>query len=318
MISSSNIISRSISVYKNNFLDYVKYIVLGLLPGAIMGGLFLVFGSAAAIGIVGSGMSSTASLVFGVILFAIIVLFAIGLSLWVNFAFIRMIGLKARGEDTEGVLDNFIAVRSKFWRAIGASIVMSIYGGWPLIVVSLFYYLYSLTGAEVSGSVLVVFALLGLAALFLGIYFFVRVFFSVFHVILGDADIFEAIDYSQDQVIGSWFGVFWRLIAPAIVFFIISILAQILLGGLSAVIDATAVSLLLSLLLFAIQVLVPPLFPTAQVVLYNDLANSNPSLGEDEDSSVDSSKEKEDKSNTKEGQSEENQADVDLNESLDS
>lgn len=318
MINSSNIISRSISVYKNNFLDYVKYIVLGLLPGVIMGGLFLVFGSAAAIGIVGSGMSSTASLVFGVILFAIIVLFAIGLSLWVNFAFIRMIGLKARGEDTEGVLDNFIAVRSKFWRAIGASIVMSIYGGWPLIVVSLFYYLYSLTGAEVSGSVLVVFALLGLAALFLGIYFFVRVFFSVFHVILADADIFEAIDYSQDQVIGSWFGVFWRLIAPAIVFFIISILAQILLGGLSAAIDATAVSLLLSLLLFAIQVLVPPLFPTAQVVLYNDLANSNPSLGEDEDRSVDSSREKEDKSNKNEGQSEENQADVDLNESLDS
>lgn len=281
MISSSDIISRSFSLYKENFLDYVKYIVLGLLPGVIAAGLSFVFAGTAAIGVTAFDATSIASLGFGVFLFAAIIIFVIALGIWINFALLRMIGVKDRGGDTESVLDNFLEVRSKFWRAIGTSIVMAIYGGWPTFVVGIIYALLDMAGIGLSGGAALFLVLLSFAAVLLGLYFFVRVYFAVLHVIMEDADIFEAIDFSQNQVIGNWFGVFWRILAPGVVFIILGLLIQLVFGLVSAFADSLAISAIFSIGLFVFQALIPPLFPTAQIVLYNDLASASASEAED-------------------------------------
>ncbi|MFB6226388.1 MAG: hypothetical protein ABEJ02_03475 [Candidatus Paceibacteria bacterium] len=307
MISSSDIISRSFSLYKENFLDYVKYIILNLLPGMIGVGLFFVFGTTAALGATAFDVTSVASLGFGVFLLVAAMLLIIGIAFWINIAFLRMIGVKDRGDDTESVLDNFLEVRSKFWRAIGTSIVMAIYAGWPTLVVAALVALLNVIGVNVSGGVAIFMTLLGIAAILLGLYFSVRVFFAVFHVILEDADIFEAIDFSQNKVIGNWFGVFWRLIAPAVVFFVVTILVQIVLGGLSAVVDSLAISAIFSIALFVFQLLIPPLYPTAQVVLYNDLSDSSLATSSDPGDQDQS-----------ESSSQSNEGEVDLENSLDS
>jgi len=276
MISSSDIISRSFTVYKDNFVDYLKYIALNFLPALVSFTIFSIFGVTAAISMGANNINGVASLSLGIFLVVASAILIAGLAFWINIAFMHMIGLKDRGKDTEGVLNNFMAVRPRFWRAIGTSIVVGLYAGWPMIVTMTLYTLLTLGGVT-NSTISLLFGLLGIAAVFYAFYYSIRLIFSVFHVILDDGGIMESINFSMEQVDGRWLDVFWRLIAPAVVFFLVVFISQLILTGILAVVDVAVISGTIALLLFLIQVLVPPLYPTAQLVLYNNVVGKRDS-----------------------------------------
>ncbi len=282
MISSSDIISRSFTVYKENFVDYLKYIALNFLPELVSFAIFSIFGVTATIIMGANNLNGVVSLSLGIFLVVASTILIAALAFWIKIAFMRMVGLKDRGDDTEGVLSNFMSVRTRFWRAIGTFIMVGLYAGWPIIVTTVLYSL--LTTAGITNSAIsLLFGLLGIAAVVYAFYYSIRLIFSVFHVVLDDGEIMESINFSMEQVDGRWWGVFWRLIAPAVVFFLIVFISQLALSVIIlAIVDVTFIGIIIFLLTFLIEGLVSPLYLTAQLALYNDVAGKGGSSAQKE------------------------------------
>lgn len=239
LISASDIIKKSIDLYKNNAKLFLTYSLLLLVPSTLI--------TLASFSLSFSLMIS-ASIPLGFLLYGLlIVCISLG-TLWISISFIHVIA--ARYEDRES-----LGIGENFRRAT------------PLVLPTMLVGI--LTGlAVVSGIILFIIP---------GIIFAIWFGFSFYSVILDNKRGLEALKYSKLLVSGRWWGVVWRLFAPALFFGITLSIIQWLIGipfGVSITESSGEFSgaiLVYTILSGILTMLFVPLNTAAPTILYEEL-----------------------------------------------
>ncbi|MBD3311075.1 MAG: hypothetical protein GF349_01080 [Candidatus Magasanikbacteria bacterium] len=164
-------------------------------------------------------------------------------SIWISIAFIR------------AVVDRY---QNKKAGAIQPELQKATEMILPVVLVSI------LTGLAVLG---------GLILLIIpGIIFAVWFAFSYYIVILDNKKGTEALKASKQMVQGRWFGVFWRLLAPGIVFALLGFIAQaIIMLPFRPIMDTQMGVMLASFFSSAVALVIAPFGSAAQSILYIEL-----------------------------------------------
>lgn len=233
LISASDIISRSLKLYGDNWKHLVKYVVLLLIPGLLV----IVLTSASLL--VLPGDSSLAIIVYFVL--AIVVSL---LSLWITIGLMKTI------------VDCYTGAALKHFKEelkLSAPLIV------PVIIASL------LAGLAILG---------GLIMLVIpGIIFALWFTFTTYAVIVDNKKTVEALKFSKSLVKGRWWGVFWRLLAPGVVFTVAIFIFQWLVGLPIRIMGGggLALTLLSGLVQTVVQVFTAPLSIIAASIVYIEL-----------------------------------------------
>lgn len=241
LISASDIIKKSIDLYKNNFKLFFIYSLLMMVPS------FIVTIGSITLPLLLAVVSS-----FEVGLFAFSVLAIIGavFGIWAGMAFIKTIIQRYTNAQTESIKSN-----------LGNTVHLIV----PSIWISI------LTGLAVFG---------GLILLIIpGIIFAIWFSFGLYTLVLDNKRGTEALKYSKSLISGRWFGVLWRLITPAFVFLIVMGIAQWIISipfSSDLETESIQVGTFIYIILSSIMsVLVTPLTTTAPTILYEELKKTS-------------------------------------------
>jgi len=245
MISAKDIILNSIKLYKQNAHLFIKYMLLLFIPTGIIAILGAIFGSA-------SQMVYFYGFGFTLILYILIILIGSIASLWITLAFVKAINSCYEKQTTPNLKPNLLSIKKLIIPALLASILNALImiGGFILLIVP-------------------------------GIIFAVWFAFTVYDVAINNTlDPIQALKNSKQLVDGRWFDVFWRLVAPGVIFTVSALLIEkIISWPISFALDTTLENTFSSFFLLALgsilSVLVSlfftPLTTTAPVILYNEL-----------------------------------------------
>ena len=245
MLSSpKEIIEKSIALYKEHYLLYLRYMLLLFVPT----GIIAVAGS-----ILGSFQQAVFLYGLGVTIISYALVFVTGslVSLWISLAFIKALAQTINKEPIEDPL-----------KEIHESIKYIL----PALIASI------LTGLAVLGGLI----------LFIipGIIFAIWLAFTMYSVVLDNTSGVEALHHSKELVRGRWVDVFWRLLAPGAIFGVVAIIAQWILSWpfkslLENFQDGEIIFPLLltlfTLVNVAIGLLITPLSSLAPTILYLEL-----------------------------------------------
>ena len=166
-------------------------------------------------------------------------------NIWISLAFIRVVAAKYVGAASTDIKDELLNVKNIFLAAIIASLLaaLAIFAGVILLIIP-------------------------------GIIVAVWFAFGLYAVAIDNKDGVEALKASKQLVQGRWWAVFWRLVAPAIVFGILTIVVQgigeLIFGSLGNAFGIV-VGLLGGVLVTAAALLVFPLSTAAPTILYIEL-----------------------------------------------
>jgi len=245
LISAKEIILQSIDLYKKNTHLFIKYMLVLFIPTGI-------------IAILGAVLGTTSQMVysygFGITLLLYILLIILGslASLWVSMAFIKTIYACHKKQTIPDMKPNFLSIKQLIIPAILVSILnaLIVVGGFILLVVP-------------------------------GIIFAIWFAFAVYDVAINNTkEPVQALKNSKKLVDGRWWEVFWRLIAPGLVFTIGAMILQKIIswplnfaigtaqGNSFSFFFLMALGAILSL---AITLIITPLTTAAPVILYSEL-----------------------------------------------
>lgn len=251
LIPSTDIIKKSIALYKENKDYFAYYVKLLFLPSAITVLLGTIIDFFA-----GDLRAATPSIVMGIGgIFAFVFFIAAGLvSLWIGIALLRAVAERYDGREARD---------PKTLLKESTTLI------WPVIVASI------LNGLAVVGGII----------LFIipGIIFSIWFAFTMYAVVLDNARGTKALSLSKHLVRGRWWAVFVRLLVPGIAFGLIVLLAQAIIGIPTELILKTMsigtlpyafVTLVAGLFTAGISVFVAPLTTAAQAILYAELNKS--------------------------------------------
>lgn len=180
----------------------------------------------------------------GTIVLVLLTLLMVLINIWLSIAFIRTIADLYTGQAPKNIKTELLHAKPVFW----PSIVASILAGLIIIV----------------GTFLLVIP---------GIIFSIWYAFVFYAVILDKKGATESLKESKNLVVGRWWSVLWRLLAPGVVFGLLTIIIQGILGlttyfGLSF----GTIGLIISLVLItAGGLFVAPLSTAAPTILYLEL-----------------------------------------------
>ncbi|MBU0596865.1 hypothetical protein KJ641_03765 [Patescibacteria group bacterium] len=238
LIKAGNIISATIDLYKKNAVLFIKYTALLLIPTLLVTLPTLLFMPTTVSGQIsmqtGAGM---------IILFFVLAIISAVLGIWFSLAFVRAVGATYIGQPADGIKAGLTKTTGFILTLIGASI---------------------LTGLAVMGGMLLL--------IIPGIIFAVWFAFTTYAIAIDNKKAVESMKYSKSLVSGRWFGVLWRLIAPAIVFAILMSIVQWLVGLILAFIPQTTISIaIVSLIETSVSLLFTPLSVGAMTILYIEL-----------------------------------------------
>lgn len=238
LISASDIIKKSIDLYKNNSKLFLTYSLLFMVPGVLitLASFSLPF-----------FLMITDSLGLGFLLYGVFILVISLSTLWLSISFVRVIVARYENRDAGSIGTNLKEA---------TSLVL------PVILVSI------LTGLAVLG---------GLILLVIpGIIFSIWFAFGFYALVLDNKRGTEALKHSKSLVAGRWWGVFWRLLAPALVFGIITSIIQWIIGipfgsGLDYETNFSFSVVLYAILSGVVSMLFMPLSTSAPTILYEEL-----------------------------------------------
>lgn len=253
MISVKDIIDESILLYKKQWKSYLPYMVLILAPALFFflrdqvfaQHVVLVEGQFALI------QPFTPMSISSMTLYWLVGSVA---STWITVALIRLIAQLYTKQPAP-------SLKTHLRKAAGLLI--------PAIVVTVLSML-----AVLGGLLLLIIP---------GIIFFVWFSFAIYAVSIHDKKPIEALKYSHSLVRGRWFSVFWRLLAPAFVFILLTLVLQLLVtlpidvaNGFLA--DSGEITLGLQYLNLALVIIISaaiaPLTQAAQTILYVHLVKT--------------------------------------------
>ncbi|MBI2436358.1 MAG: hypothetical protein HYV41_01265 [Candidatus Magasanikbacteria bacterium] len=237
MITTTDIIKKSIDLYKENFKLFLSYSLLLMVPSLIIsiGGITSAF--------LFAGLNNLG------VAFALFLVLAISMglfSIWVGMSFIKVIVMRYVGTEAQSIQSN-----------LGSTVRLILPSLWVSI----------LTGLAVMGGMILL--------IIPGIIFAVWFGFGMYALVLENKRGTDALKYSKSLVSGRWFGVFWRLVAPVLVFIIIVGIAQWIVGipfGSSLQSEtATAGTFVYIILSSILSLLITPLTTIAPTILYQEL-----------------------------------------------
>lgn len=245
LLSAGELIKKSWELYKQHWRTFILYAFLLYLVSAviIVAGVLLGFGA----GTLFSGKISV--ITFFLLVFLIII--AIGVvSLWISLAFVRFVVDAYRGQRLKSLGEELSATRPLLWSGILASILaaLAVMGGFVLFIIPAFIF---------------------------AIWFA----FVAFEVAVDEKSAFDALKSSKQLVVGRWWGVLWRLVAPGLVVFVLSLILQYIVSApfslLANVSSSTSASLasqiLETLLAQATSIVLTPFVISAQSILFVEL-----------------------------------------------
>ncbi|PIR74301.1 MAG: hypothetical protein COU35_03340 [Candidatus Magasanikbacteria bacterium CG10_big_fil_rev_8_21_14_0_10_47_10] len=239
LVSARELIKKSVTLYKNNWKLFLRYMGLLAVPvslASVTGTLGVDF-----------AISSMNAVAIGVIV--LLLVFIYWFSLWVSNSFVRTIRDIYTGKKP---------------RAISQEMEISIHLLWPSIVILL---LSSIT--ILSGFVLLIVP---------GIIFSVWYAFPFYEVILDGERGWKAMRVSRELVRNHWWGSLWRIMAPGVVFgalfFILELIAQFAGGLVQAQIapaSAATVDIVVLVIIVLLGMLLTPLTTAAPTILFLEL-----------------------------------------------
>ena len=270
LIGAGEIIRRSYHLYRANFRMYFKYILLNFVPGILSLALFLI------------AIPMTFSVLFvdktlAISLGMVIILFSIILSvvgLWLNFAFIKAISYGYTNTPAGTLLDNLKKSVRVLLKGIATTIMVNIYALWPMFATMLLYFIIStlLTKFGIQSFTTIIrvtFLLLFFYSFFHLIRYYTKLVFALFEAVIYSAPVKKSLAESQVLVVGRWWSILWRIVAPMFVFWIISVVASGILAQTGTQIGGI-MDTILGILAVLVNILIAPLFATAMVILFHE------------------------------------------------
>jgi hypothetical protein len=237
LIKAGDIISKSIALYRDNWKQFLLYTILTIVPFFVVG--IIIFGLMTGAAITGS---------YPLMIVAILVLIILGILAWaisfiISIALIRIIATRYLGKEIKQIKLELKEAKSLFWSALLASILggLAIFGGTLLLIIP-------------------------------GIIFAVWFMFAVHSAVLDKTDVIESLKKSKGLASGRWWSVLWRLIAPGFIFYLTTLLVQMVLslpiqfGG-----DNLVVAIIMGILSISFNILIAPLYTIALTMLYIEL-----------------------------------------------
>jgi len=244
LITAKDIINKSIELYKNNWELFLKYMLLLFIPTGILAIVSVIFGSFNAVLLV-------YGLALPIIAYVVLITAASVFSIWISLAFIRTMVARYNQIAAKPIKEELQTATRLVVPAILVSILTSliVLGGLVLLIIP-------------------------------GIIFAVWFAFTFYAVAIDENKTLIALQTSKELVAGRWWATLWRLLAPAVIFGIILILVNWLLGlPFEAILNnfeegslAFAIILgLLTLLSTVISLIFTPLTTAAPTILYLEL-----------------------------------------------
>lgn len=224
LISISDLIKRTISLYKKNFLIILKYLILSAIPG--------ILGAAATLGlmklITTTGSYDKSIIYFGIPVTLVLFIVLFVLSIWFNFAFIRAINELYTNSQVEKIKDNLNNSKHVILSGLWTSIVSSFYSGWPMFVfmVALFGRVYYTDYLHPAIAIIlnIILPLLAVYAVIHLTYFAIKLVFSVFITVLENKKSTEALRISRERTKNIWWPIALRIVAPLLLIYVILII----------------------------------------------------------------------------------------------
>lgn len=193
LISAGDIISKSISLYRDNLFLFFRYALLLFIPPSVVIIATTLYLMAPSMQSIRDGSTDTT----GIWLFILVAFFVIIFSVWVTGAMVRAMAKIAKKKSAGTLTDQLFETISLIPDLIVVAIltaIASIFG----------FLLFILPGILVS----------------------VWLAFAFFIVAIKKTSALDAIAKSKELVDRDWYGIFWRLLAPAAVFTFLSLLFQ--------------------------------------------------------------------------------------------
>ncbi len=232
LISAWDLVIASKNLYIKHYKLFLQYTILLYIPSIIVTGLsYLITGP--------TGTNNVSLLTFIIpFLFLLAALF----SFWVTIAFIRVIAASYMGRPMKSIKEELLDAKNYLWPAIFASILsgLAVLGGFILLIIP-------------------------------GIIFSIWFAFVVYSVIMDGHRGVESLRYSKGLVKGRWFEVFWRLLLPGLVYFVIAAVIQVPFDYLANASNSPIVVIISVVISTLVSLLLTPFITGAQTILYEEL-----------------------------------------------
>ena len=244
LITASELIQRSIHLYTKNFRAFLPYLLLLFFSSSVWSIIILIFQLV-------RRPSSDTLLYTLLFIAAVIVSAAIICSLWFSIIFVRALSFRYQGKNIPPLSQELQATKILIWPALVSSILtlLAYLGGFFLFIIP-------------------------------GIIFVVWFSFAFSAVAIDETRALPALRLSKSLVQGRWWAVFWRLLVPLFIFFIILFLTEKILSiSLSYFLIQIAknnillfiVPFIFSLITIAINLICAPFSTAASVILYLEM-----------------------------------------------
>lgn len=246
LISAGQIISKSIALYRDNARLFFRYLALLFVPNVLM------FAFTASSRPESSELPSFGMGLVWFVLFVVVYL----VMMWITIAFVRAIFDRYEGREALNPKQELQQVapllKSTIWVVILSG--LAAFGGFILLIIP-------------------------------GIIFSIWFAFSMYTAIFDGQKGAAALRMSKKLVQGRWWGVFWRLFAPGVVYAVIILSAQGILALASKWVLASfengsttqlVSNVILGLLLTIVTLLITPFSTAAPTILYSELKKTSP------------------------------------------
>lgn len=199
LIPAGQIISKTLTLYRDHWKMILKYLLLLLVPSIFAIALSMVLSFLLVV--VGATTQNLSAALLPVGVYGLLLIIIAFVGFWFTIALIRMLGGAYEGRTARPMKEELRDAVRHIWPGFLASLLASlaILAGFILFIIPAFLF-----------------------AIWFG--------FSLFAVIFEDKKPIEALKASKGLVSGRWWGTFWRLLAPAFVFTVLLFIVQWIVG----------------------------------------------------------------------------------------
>lgn len=249
LISAGQIISKTLTLYRDHWKIILKYLLLLLVPSIFAIALSMVLSFLLVI--VGATTQSLSSALLPLGVYGLLILIIAFVGFWFTIALIKMLGSAYEGRTARPIKEELRDAARHIWPGFLASLLASlaILAGLILFIIPAFLF-----------------------AVWFG--------FSLFAVIFEDKKPVEALKFSKGLVKGRWWGAFWRMLAPAFIFTVLLLIVQWIVGlpfettlaqMNQASFSSMGVALLYAAIMSVVNLIFTPLTTIATAILYIEL-----------------------------------------------
>jgi len=231
LLSAANLIKASFDLYKKHLPKFLEYSVLIYLPTLV----------AALIAYLLTLAMDERQLAYYFISGALLVVASL-IAFWFSLAFIRIISNCYQGRASKPTRDEIIEALDILWPVILSSILagLAVLGGFVLLIIP-------------------------------GIIFSTWFAFVIYAVALDGEKNTAALRASKRLVTGRWWEVLWRLLAPGLVYLLITGIIQLPFDALAAASQSDIVGFISLVVSTLVSLALTPFITGAQVILYLEL-----------------------------------------------